>query len=192
MPIILPSRYQNAATRTADMTQDMIDLSNVVTQINAGSSPNLPLTLDAMDTTASIAVPTTPTVFTCPTVNTAQNIAFDPVTGIVTVTQGGNYQVAILLNFFPTALTTLFYALEVDFGSGSFVAVPTSGRQVSRNVNINGQVTFVSNSFLSTGLRARIYIWASAGGATFQTIAQTPLPGGPSSVVATRIQVTGV
>lgn len=192
MAIILPSRYQNPSVRQADMTQDMIDLANVVTQINAGSSPILPVTLDAMDTTASQPVPTTPTLLMPPTVVTQQNITYDPLTGIVTILKGGNYNVGVLLNVFPTAITTFFYGLEVDTGSGSFVAVPTSGRQIGRNININGQVTFISNSFLTTGLRARIYIWASVGGATFQTTATSALPGGASSVVATRIQVTGV
>lgn len=192
MPIILPSRYQNATTRTADMTQDMIDLASVVTQINAGSSPILPVTLDVMDTTASTPVPTTPTLLMPTTVATIQNINYDPLTGIVTVQKSGNYNVAVLLNVFPTVITTFFYGLEVDTGSGTFVSVPTSGRQIGRNLNINGQVTFVSNSFLTAGLRARIYVWASAGGATFQTVATTALPNGPSSVVATRIQVTGV
>lgn len=37
MPISLPSRYNNAATRLADMTQDMLDLYNVVQQLNSGA-----------------------------------------------------------------------------------------------------------------------------------------------------------
>lgn len=191
MPIILPARYQNPLQRQADMTQDMIDLADVVTQINAGQSPILNVTLDVMDTVASAAVPTTPTLLMPPTIATQQNISYDPLTGIVTVQKSGNYNVAVLLNVFPTAVTSFFYGLEVDTGSGTFVAVPTSGRQIGRNINVNGQVTFVSNSFLTAGLRARIYIWASVVGSTFQTTATAPLPGGASSVVATRIQVTG-
>lgn len=35
--IILPSRYQNAAARTADMTQAMLDLYSVVQQLNTGN-----------------------------------------------------------------------------------------------------------------------------------------------------------
>lgn len=38
MPIILPSRYNNAPIRPADMTQSMMDLYNVVMQLNAGFS----------------------------------------------------------------------------------------------------------------------------------------------------------
>lgn len=37
MPISLPSRYNNAASRLADMTQDMLDLFNVVQQLNSGA-----------------------------------------------------------------------------------------------------------------------------------------------------------
>jgi hypothetical protein len=35
MPITLPYQYQNATTRNADLTQQMLDLYNVVAQINA-------------------------------------------------------------------------------------------------------------------------------------------------------------
>lgn len=36
MSILLPSRYTNAPTRTADMTQAMLDLYDVVQQLNNG------------------------------------------------------------------------------------------------------------------------------------------------------------
>lgn len=39
MPITLPSRYQNAPTRRADVTRDMLDIYNIVLQINNGVSP---------------------------------------------------------------------------------------------------------------------------------------------------------
>lgn len=191
MPIILPSRYQNAATRTADMTQDMIDLSNVVTQINAGQSPITDVIFEAHNATSSIPVPSTPTVLTFPTVVAAQNIAFDSGTGIVTVQKTGVYGVVFMINAFPTVITSYFYGLEVDTGSG-FVAVPSSGRQQAQNININGQIQFVSQSFLTAGLRARVYVWASNGTATFQTTNLTALPGGSLFVPATRVLITGV
>lgn len=191
MTIILPSRYQNPTTRQADLTQTMTDLAGTVTQINAGASPITYVTLDAANLTASIPIPTSPTVLILPTVQTQQNITYDNTTGIATVVKPGNYQVLVLLNVFPTTINTMFYGLEVDTGSG-FVSSPTSGRQQGVNININGQVTFASNSFFApVGLRARIYVWAAAGAATFQTTALTALPGGPNSVSATRILITG-
>lgn len=39
MPITLPSRYNNAPIRHADMTRSMLDLYSIVAQINAGVSP---------------------------------------------------------------------------------------------------------------------------------------------------------
>lgn len=191
MTILLPTRYQNATTRQADMTQTMTDLASTVTQINAGASPIQYVTFDGANLTASIPIPTSPTVLITPTVATQQNIGFDPATGIATVVKPGNYQVLVLLNVFPTTVNTIFYGLEVDVGAG-FVSSPTSGRQQGVNLNINGQITFASNSFFApVGLRARIYIWASAGAATFQTTALTALPGGPNSVSATRVLITG-
>lgn len=41
MPIILPSTYQNAPNRPADVTQQMLDLYNVVQQINLGVLPRV-------------------------------------------------------------------------------------------------------------------------------------------------------
>lgn len=192
MPIVLPSSYQNPIQRQADLTQTMIDLASVVTQINAGSSPILPVTLDAINTTASIPVPSTPTIFTLPTIQTIQNIAFDTATGILTVQKAGNYQVAVILNVIPVVATQVFYGLEVDTGSGTFVSVPTSGRQQGCNAAVNGQIYFVSNSYFIANLRARVYIWCSNGTTTFQTVTTTALPGGANQVAAARILITGV
>jgi len=188
--IVLPSRFQNATTRTADMTQDMLDLSNVVTQINSGNSPSIIASLDAVDTTASAAIPSTPTVITVPTVTVAQNIAFDTSTGIVTFQQSGNYVVIAFLNVFEAVTTSIFFGVELDTGSG-FVSEPLSGRQQNINVNINGQVQFTSANFITAGTRARLYVWASNGTGTYQTTALTALPGGSLSVPAKRILITG-
>lgn len=190
MTISLPSRYQNAATRQADMTQPMLDLSNVVTQLNAGLAPLLGVTLDAYSLMASAPVPTTPTVIAPATVGMIAGVTYDPLTGLITVTQSGNYQFLLFLNVFPTVTTTLFYGAEADAGSG-FVASPTSGRQQSVNININGQVTFSSASFFPAGLKIRIYVWASAGGMTYQTTTLAALPSGVVQVPAIRALVTG-
>lgn len=188
--ITLPSRFQNANTRTADMTQDMLDLANVVTQINAGLSPSIIASLDAVDTTASIAIPTSPTVATAPTITTQQNISFDTATGITTFLQAGTYQTVILLNVFDAVTTSIFFGTEIDVGGG-FVSSLNSGRQQNINVNINGQVTFTSVNFFPAGVRARSYVWASNGTGTFQTTSLTALPGGALQVPAKRVLITG-
>lgn len=190
MAIILPSRYQNAPTRNADMTQDMLDLFNVVTQINAGLSPSIIAVLDASDTSASTAIPTTPTVATVPTITVQQNILFDTGTGITTFLQSGTYQTVILLNVFDAVTTSIFYGAEIDLGGG-FVSSLNSGRQQNINVNINGQVVFTSVNFFPAGARTRSYIWASNGTGTFQTTALTALPGGALEVPAKRVLITG-
>lgn len=190
MAIILPSRYQNANTRTADMTQGMIDLFNVVQQINAGFSPSIIAVLDAVDTNVSTAIPTTPTVATVPTITTQQNISFDTATGITTFLQSGTYQTVILLNVFDAVVTSIFYGSEIDVGSG-FVASTNSGRQQNINININGQVVFTSFNFFPAGTRARSYVWASNGTGTFQTTSLAALPGGAIQVPAKRVLITG-
>lgn len=190
MAITLPSRYQNANIRTADMTQDMIDLSNVVAQINAGLSPSIIAVLDAVDTAASTAIPTTPTVATVPVITVQQNISFDTATGITTFLQSGTYQTVILLNVFDAVTTSIFYGSEVDIGGG-FVSSLNSGRQQNINVNINGQVVFSSVNFFPAGTRARSYVWASNGTGTFQTTSLTALPGGALQVPAKRVLITG-
>lgn len=190
MAIILPSRYQNATTRNADMTQDMLDLFNVVTQINAGLSPSIIASLDAVDTAASTAISTTPVVVTVPTITSSQNISFDTGTGIVTFLQSGTYQTIVLLNVFDAVTTSIFFGSEVDVGGG-FVASTLSGRQQNINVNINGQVIFSSVNFFPVGTRVRSYVWASNGTGTYQTTSLTALPGGALQVPAKRLLITG-
>jgi hypothetical protein len=172
------------------MTQDMIDLFNVVSQINAGLSPSIIASIDVVDTTASIAIPTTPTVFTAPTIQSQQNIEFDTSTGIVTILKTGTYQTIVLLNIFDSVLTSVFYGVEVDAGGG-FVAVLNSGRQININVNINGQIIFTEVVSLTAGTRVRVYVWASNGSGTYQTTTPTALPGGAIQVPAKRILITG-
>lgn len=188
--IVLPSRFQNGTTRTADMTQDMLDLFNVVTQINAGLSPSIIASLDAVDTTASIAIPTSPTVITVPTITSIQNVSFDTATGIATFLQSGSYQTIILLNVFDAVTTSIFYGSEIDIGGG-FVASTLSGRQQNINANINGQVVFSSVNFFPVGTRVRSYVWASNGTGTYQTTSLTALPGGALQVPAKRVLITG-
>jgi hypothetical protein len=190
MAITLPSRFQNATTRTADMTQDMLDLFNLVSQINAGLSPSIVSNLDANDTTASTAIPTTPTVVTLPTIVSQNNISFDTSTGIVTFSQTGSYQIVLLLNVFDSVTTSIFYGAEIDTGSG-FVAALNTGRQQNINVNINGQVVFTAVENFSAGTRARVYVWASNGTGTYQTTSLTSLPGGSIQVPAKRLLITG-
>lgn len=188
--ITLPSRFQNGTVRTADMTQDMLDLFNVVTQINAGGAPSIIASLDAVDTTASIAIPTSPTIITAPTVTLSQNISFDTGTGIITFLQSGTYQTVILLNVFDAVTTSIFFGTEIDVGGG-FASNLNSGRQQNINVNINGQVQFTSVNFFPAGVRARSYVWASNGTGTFQTTSLSALPGGALQVPAKRLLITG-
>lgn len=190
MSITLPSRYQNATTRQADMTQDMTDLASVVTQINAGLAPIIFGNLDAYDSTASTLIPTVPTVMTVSTVSSSANISINTGTGIITFTQTGNYQTAFSFNCFNTVATTIFFASEADTGVG-FVTLPLSGRQSAVNANINGQIVFVANNFFTAGTRVRVYVWCTSATAVFQTLALTTLPGGIPTVVAKRIQLTG-
>lgn len=190
MAISLPSRYTNATTRQADMTQPMLDLFNAVTQINAGASPKIIAGLDVYNTVASVGTPSTPTVLTASTINVQNNIGFDTATGIITLNQTGAYQFLFMLNAFPIAVTTMFYGAEVDTGSG-FAALPFSGRQESVNLNINGQLIFFSLNNFNAGTRARVYVWASNATTTFQTTSLSALPGGAVSVPATRIMISG-
>lgn len=191
MAILLPSRYQNANTRTADMTQPMIDLSNVVTQINAGLSPAIIANLDAEDQTVSALIPSTPTVYVCPLVSGQNNIGYNTSTGVTTFNQDGTYQQIFLFNVFNTILTTIFFGAELSIAGGPFTSLPFSGRQIAINANIQGQIMFATVNFLTAGTQSRNYLWASNGTATFQTTTLTSLPGGSLMVPAKRQLITG-
>jgi len=188
--ITLPSRYQNPTQRQADLTQDMTDLASVVTQINAGLSPDIISFLDVYDSTASQLIPSTPTVIVFPTVNSNVNMGYDTGTGIVTIITPGIYSIILAVNCFNSVLTTVFYGAEINTGSG-FSAVTLSGRQQNINVNIQGQLIFSVNANFVAGQQIKFYMWASNGTATFNTTTLTSLPDGALMVPAKRITIAG-
>lgn len=187
--IILPSRYQNPSMRLADMTQDMLDLSSVVQQINSGASPDTVSNLDVFDSTVSQLIPSTPTVALFPSIINQQNVNYNAGTGVVTILAPGAYTIFVSVNCFNSVTTTLFYGAEANVGSG-FTAVTLSGRQQNVNLNIQGQITFSVTSVFQANHQFRVYMWASNGTATFNTTTLTSLPGGALMVPAKRMSIS--
>jgi uncharacterized membrane protein YqiK len=56
MTITLPSRYQNPLQRQADMTQEMIDLANIIQQINLALAPLTNVVFSDFEVSADVQI----------------------------------------------------------------------------------------------------------------------------------------
>lgn len=129
MPVSLPSAYQNAPSRLADVTQTMIDLYNVVQQINAGSTSTSPTSGIGYATGAGGAVTQATSRSTAVTINTVTGTITGNNTSLAAATRASftvnNSSVAlrdtILLSVVsgPTADTSHYFVDGV--AAGSFV-----------------------------------------------------------------------
>jgi hypothetical protein len=76
MPLTLPSRYNNAPIRHADMTRPMLDLYEIVAQINTGVSPKA----------VQVVTPLTGAIVQMSNDNTDGTIWINPATNIAALT----------------------------------------------------------------------------------------------------------
>jgi hypothetical protein len=127
MPVTLPSAYQNATSRPADVTQTMTDLYNVVQQINAGVTVNSPSNGIGYSTGAGGAVTQATSRTTGVTLNTITGTITGNATSLAAATRAvftvTNSTVAlrdtVLISLVsgPTADTSQFFVSAVAAGS---------------------------------------------------------------------------
>lgn len=147
--------------------------------------------LEIQDQTASVALPTVPTVFVVPTIITQRGaLTYNTSTGVFTVHADGVYDSVFAFNVSVAGARTLFFYFEIDTGSG-FVISRYTGRRLSLLGATDGQVIFASTNYFPAGARIRANFWISAAG----NLTTTDVPGttpGTVTVPAARIQVTGI
>jgi hypothetical protein len=151
-----------------------------------------PSYIEAFDRTASIAIPTTPTLLIpnsfLPPVN--EGITYDPLTGVFTFQYEGVYSLGISLNIRGTnnGQTVYVYA-QRNLGAG-WVNNTNSGKAYKLTNNVDIQFVNAQSIYRAAGEQTRYYIYANTSGPTLET--QT-LPGVTPTVYvpAIRIQFTG-
>lgn len=151
-----------------------------------------PSYIEAFDRTASIAIPTTPTLLIpnsfLPPVS--EGITYDPLTGEFTFQYEGVYSLGISLNIEGTnnGQTAYVYA-QRNLGAG-WINNTNSGKAYKLFNNTDVQFVNAQSVYRAAGEKTRYYIYASTSGPTLKT---TTLPGVTPTVYvpAIRIQFAG-
>lgn len=151
-----------------------------------------PSYIEAFDRTASIAIPTTPTLLIpnsfLPPVS--EGITYNTSTGVFTFQYEGVYSLGISLNIRGTnAGQTVYVYAQRNVGAG-WVNNTNSGKAYKLFNNTDTQFVNAQSVYRSAGEQTRYYIYASGSGPTLET--QT-LPGVTPAVYvpAIRIQFCG-
>lgn len=147
--------------------------------------------LEVLDTSASISVPTTITLLKPTTTVVANGITYDSSTGEIVFTNGGSYSFNLLLNAKTSATNkqVYFYA-EEDTGSG-WVPKQYSARQFTIDKSTTEQRVFVSSNRFAAGSKLRLYLWASANTVTLVTEDLPGTPAGTVTLPAIRMMFAG-
>ena len=143
-------------------------------------------------TAASTALPTTPTVFTAPSVITQQGISYDNATGVLTINTSGSFTLSHTFNCSPSAANkkVYFYVEESTDGGTTWIKSRYSARQLELINGTETQLIIVGSRYYATGTKVRYYLW---GDATV-TLKTTNLPGttpGTVTLPAYRLTLAG-
>ena len=151
-----------------------------------------PSYIEAYDRTASIAIPTTPTLLIpnsfLPPVS--EGITYDPLTGEFTFQYDGVYSLSISLNIRGSNAGQVVYVYaQRNIGSG-WVNNTNSGKAYKIFNTTDTQFVNPQSVYRQAGEKTRYYIYAASAGPTLETIT---LPGVTPTVYvpAIRIQFAG-
>lgn len=158
----------------------VVEVATVVTQSAAAGKVYVHIdkkawfpSIEIRDTSTSVALPTTPTVFLAPTVAHQNGFTYDSATGILTVTQSASYSISITFNAEPSASNkNIYFYAEEDSGSG-WAPVRYSARTLHLPNATETQVLISAARYYVVGTKIRFYIW----GDSTVTLRTTDLPG---------------
>lgn len=147
--------------------------------------------IEILDTSATVVLPTTPTLFVMPTVVSNNGITYNTTTGEFVFTYGGSYMFTCMLNAEATGDNRiLYFYAEIDTGSG-YAIRQYSARSARLQNTTEEQTLFSSTNYWPKGSKLKLYVWASAATITLKT---TDIPGttaGTVTVPAARILFAG-
>lgn len=149
--------------------------------------------LEIVDSSTTIALPTTPTVFAPSTATTVltQGITYDTNTGEVVFTNGGSYTLSFMVHATTTSSNKSIYLYaSIDTGSGYQIRRFSAREQEVTN-SIDQQYNFVSSNYFPKGTKLKLYLWGSATGIN---LVSTDIPGttpGTVTIPAVRIMWAG-
>lgn len=136
--------------------------------------------LIVVDDRASVALPTTPTVYTGGTVLVTDGFSYNPANGEVFISTSGSFGFTILFNAIPSSSNkNMYFYAEEDIGSGWTISKYT-GRTLRLPNAQETELIVTSNRYYRKGSKLRFYVWGDAG----ISLVSTNLPGTtPGTVV---------
>ena len=159
--------------------------------INANQYAAISNSLEVLNTAATTACPTTPTVLTPSTTVISNGITYNSSTGEIVFTNGGSYALTLMLNATTTSSNkNIYFYAEVDTGSG-YAIRRYSARSAEITNSITQQYLFASSNYFAKGTKIKLYVWGSDTGINFVS---TDLPGttpGTATVPAVRLMWSG-
>lgn len=158
----------------------VVEVATVVTQSTTAGDVYVHIdkkawfpSIEIRDTSASVVLPTVPTVFLAPTIAHQNGFTYDNTTGVLTVTQSASYAISITFNAEPSASNkNLYFYAEEDTGAG-WTTVRYSARALNLPNQQQTQVLISSARYYAVGNKIRFYIW----GDSTVTLRTTDLPG---------------
>lgn len=145
--------------------------------------------LEIQDRSASIALPTTPTLLVLPTkIIERGGMLYDTSNGVMTFTENGFYVLNLFVNATTSASRTLYAYAEVSNDGGTtWTKLYNSGRRFAINGATDGQVPLsLSANPFNGGQKLRFFAWAS-GSITATTVDLPGVQAGTVIVPAIRM-----
>lgn len=121
--------------------------------------------LELVEPSASITLPTTATVFSPAGMTVVYNdgFSYDIATGVITINQSGPYSFSITFNAFPPSSNKqIYFYAEAQPAGGSWTPIVYSGKQLELPNATETQVLVTASKYFATGSKLRFYIWGSA------------------------------
>lgn len=180
---------QVLVSQIANLTNDIQGIASAPpqnTQVLWSGVLNQPR-IEAYDTTASIALTSTPTLLKpASTLSNSSGITYDASTGVFVFSNAGSYSLSLNVNATAVAANQYVYIYaEQDVGAG-WVVNANSGKTYELTNANTVQIVYSQAVYRVAGQKVRYYIYSNDGKVSLDTVA---LPGGVgASVPAIRIQ----
>lgn len=147
--------------------------------------------LEVLETSASVAIPTTPTILKPTTTIRSQGITYDSSTGVITFVNGGSYSLTLMLNVIASVSNrSVYFYADIDTGSG-FAISRYSARTSLLTATTQEQRLFASSNYFAAGTKLRLYVWGSGTGMTLNSVDVPGTTAGTVTVPAVRLMWAG-
>lgn len=146
-----------------------------------------PSYIAAVNTTASITLPTTPTVIVLPTTNAIANITYSNTTGILTIPSSDTYHLSLWFNCLPSAANkNIYFYAEANAGAGWVIERFSARSKTLSRETVEEQLVISMDGYFPAGLQLRFYVWGEAT-VYLKTVDLPGTPAGTATVAAARM-----